>query len=164
MIRPGKNALQIVIGTTVQFVADELKQLCGPQAAVPASGQNDGEKTNDEPKQAVPAPASGTYRRVTPQDLIFGLPAVFPGGDRFEYVITDQTGIHARPAGESVKIVKQYDCKVTAEAGGKTVAADSVIELMSLGAAEGTRITFRASGPEGPQALAALYQYVKEKL
>ena len=164
VIRPGKTALQIVIGTTVQFVADELKQLCGPQAAVPASGQNDGEKTNDEPKQAVPAPASGTYRRVTPQDLIFGLPAVFPGGDRFDYVITDQTGIHARPAGEIVKIVKQYDCKVTAEAGGKTVAADSVIELMSLGAAEGTRITFRASGPEGPQALAALYQYVKEKL
>ena len=164
VIRPGKNALQIVIGTTVQFVADELKQLCGPQAAVPAFGQNDGEKTNDEPKQAVPAPASGTYRRVTPQDLIFGLPAVFPGGDRFDYVITDQTGIHARPAGEIVKIVKQYDCKVTAEAGGKTVAADSVIELMSLGAAEGTRITFRASGPEGPQALAALYQYVKEKL
>ena len=164
VIRPGKNALQIVIGTTVQFVADELKQLCGPQAAVPAFGQNDGEKTNDEPKQAVPAPASGTYRRVTPQDLIFGLPAVFPGGDSFDYVITDQTGIHARPAGEIVKIVKQYDCKVTAEAGGKTVAADSVIELMSLGAAEGTRITFRASGPDGPQALAALYQYVKENL
>ena len=27
VIRPGKNALQIVIGTSVQFVADELKQL-----------------------------------------------------------------------------------------------------------------------------------------
>ena len=69
VIRPGKNALQIVVGTTVQFVADELKQMCGP------------------------------HRRVTPRDLIFSVPAVFPGGDRFEYVIADKTGIHARPAG-----------------------------------------------------------------
>ncbi len=68
VIRPGKNALQIVVGTTVQFVADELKQMCGP------------------------------HRRVTPRDLIFSVPAVFPGGDRFEYVIADKTGIHARPA------------------------------------------------------------------
>ena len=28
VIRPGKNALQVVIGTSVQFVADELKNLC----------------------------------------------------------------------------------------------------------------------------------------
>ena len=32
MIRPGKNALQIVIGTSVQFVADELKLLCSAPA------------------------------------------------------------------------------------------------------------------------------------
>ena len=32
VFRPGKNALQVVIGTTVQFVADELKQLSSPQA------------------------------------------------------------------------------------------------------------------------------------
>ena len=164
VIRPGKNALQIVVGTTVQFVADELKQLCGPQASAPAPGQNGGGKTDGAREPAVPAKAPGTYRRVTPQDLIFGLPDGFRSGDCFEYVITDQTGIHARPAGEIVKIVKQYDCKVTAEAGGKSAAADSVIGLMFLGAAEGARITFRASGPEGPRALAALYQYVKENL
>ena len=162
VIRPGKNALQVVVGTTVQFVADELKQLCGPQAATPA--QNGGEETDKAREATVPAPAPGTYRRVTPRDLIFSLPDGFPGGDCFEYAITDQTGIHARPAGEIVKIVKQYDCKVTAEAGGKSAPADSVIGLMSLGAAAGVRITFRASGPEGSQALAALYQYVKENL
>ena len=32
LIRPGKNALQIVIGTSVQFVADELKLLCSSPA------------------------------------------------------------------------------------------------------------------------------------
>ena len=29
VMRPGKNAVQVVIGTKVQFVADELKKLCG---------------------------------------------------------------------------------------------------------------------------------------
>ena len=160
VIRPGKNALQIVVGTTVQFVADEMKALCGPQAAVPAPD----EKTEEGPKPAAPAPARGNYRKVTTQDLIFGGPDEYPGGDQFEYVITDKVGIHARPAGEIVKIAKQFDCKVTAEAGGKSAAADSVISLMSLGAAEGDRITFRASGPEGQMALKAIYQYVKENL
>ena len=28
VIRPGKNAVQVVIGTKVQFVADEFKKLC----------------------------------------------------------------------------------------------------------------------------------------
>ncbi len=32
LIRTGKSSLQIVIGTTVQFVADELKRLCGDSA------------------------------------------------------------------------------------------------------------------------------------
>ena len=29
VMRPGKNAVQVIIGTKVQFVADELKKLCG---------------------------------------------------------------------------------------------------------------------------------------
>ena len=28
VIRPGKTSLQIVVGTQVQFVADEFKKLC----------------------------------------------------------------------------------------------------------------------------------------
>ena len=28
VIRPGKNAVQVVVGTKVQFVADEFKKLC----------------------------------------------------------------------------------------------------------------------------------------
>ena len=28
IIRPGKTSIQIIVGTQVQFVADELKKLC----------------------------------------------------------------------------------------------------------------------------------------
>lgn len=160
LIRPGKNALQIVIGTSVQFVADELKLLCGPQAPA-ASGQDSGQA-------AAPAPVavrvSGTHRRVTVNDLIFEQPDGFAGGDHFDYTITDPTGIHARPAGEIAGIAGRYDCEVAAEANGKRADARSVVALMSLGTAKGTRITFRASGPECTKALSDLYQFVKEHL
>ena len=163
VIRPGKNSLQIVIGTTVQFVADELKALCAGQAQAAIAAPSGGKEPEAAPEPA-PARPAGTRRKVVPGDLIFERIPDFAREDGFEYVIRDKTGIHARPAGGIAGIVKQYDCRVTVEAGGKSCAADSVIGLMSLGAAEGTELRVRASGPEGPQALEALYQYMKENL
>ena len=144
VIRPGKNALQIVIGTSVQFAADELKRLW----YAPAEAEK-------------PAAA---HRRVTRKDAIFCDPAPEADRDDFEYILTDKTGIHARPAAAIAAIVKKYDCAVTVEANGKSCDAAGVIGLMSLGAAEGTRLTVRASGPEGRKALAALSDYMKENL
>ena len=144
VIRPGKNALQIVIGTSVQFAADELKRLWHAPAEV------------EKPAAA--------YRRVTRKDAIFRDPAPEADRDDFEYILTDKTGIHARPAAAIAAIVKKYDCTVTVEANGKSCDAAGVIGLMSLGAAEGTRLTVRASGPEGRKALAALHDYMKENL
>ena len=163
VIRPGKNSLQIVIGTTVQFVADELKALCAGQAQAAIAAPSGGKEPEAAPEPA-PARPAGTRRKVVPGDLIFERIPDFAREDGFEYVIRDKTGIHARPAGGIAGIVKRYDCRVTVEAGGKSCAADSVIGLMSLGAAEGTELRVRASGPEGPQALEALYQYMKENL
>ncbi len=144
VIRPGKNALQIVIGTSVQFAADELKRLWH----APAEAEK-------------PAAA---HRRVTRKDAIFRDPAPEADRDDFEYILTDKTGIHARPAAAIAAIVKKYDCAVTVEANGKSCDAAGVIGLMSLGAAEGTRLTVRAAGPEGRKALAALSDYMKENL
>ena len=41
----------------------------------------------------------------------------------FEYAITDELGIHARPAGIFVKKVKKFDTKITLSAKGKTMDA-----------------------------------------
>ena len=146
VIRPGKNSVQVIIGTSVQFVADELKKQCGSQAATL--------------KQTAP----GKHRMVTPQDRIFDAPESPVDDDHFTCTLTDQTGIHARPAGEIASIAKQYECEVTVEANGKSCSAKSVAGLMSLGAAEGTQMTFRATGPEGSLALSALWEYMEEKL
>ena len=43
----------------------------------------------------------------------------------FQYVIKDEVGIHARPAGLLVKEVKKYQSKVTIEGNGKKSDAGS---------------------------------------
>ena len=135
VIRPGKNALQIVIGTSVQFVAEDLELLRRGGTVA-----------------AQPAPAPAPRRTVTHHDLIFAPAPSLIDGDTFSFTVTDRTGIHARPAGMIADIVKRYDCEVTVSAGDKSASAASVIGLMSLGA------------PDQAQALSALYAYMKENL
>ena len=38
----------------------------------------------------------------------------------FKYVITDPEGIHARPAGELVKVAKEFQSAITLTKDGKT--------------------------------------------
>ena len=79
VIRPGKNALQVVIGTSVQFVAEELKALCH-----------------------APEKPQTPHRHVTREDLIFHIPADLTGQNHFEYRLTDKTGIHSSADGELI--------------------------------------------------------------
>ena len=80
------------------------------------------------------------------------------------YTIRDEAGIHARPAGALVSLVKQFDAQVYLTANGKTVRADSILEIMSLGAAKGTKITVRAEGPQKNEALRAVKRFMEDTL
>lgn len=51
----------------------------------------------------------------------------------FEYVIKDEVGIHARPAGLLVKEVKKYESAVTLSKDGKSAAATKLMAVMGLG-------------------------------
>lgn len=45
----------------------------------------------------------------------------------FSYVITDEVGIHARPAGLLVKEAKKYQSKITVDKGGKKAEATKLM-------------------------------------
>ena len=47
----------------------------------------------------------------------------------FKYVVTDNEGIHARPAGELVKLVKGFESKITIEKDGKTVECSVFLSM-----------------------------------
>ena len=84
--------------------------------------------------------------------------------DSFVYTIKDSVGLHARPAGALVKLVKKYQSTVTISAGEKTVNAGNIMGVMSLGAVKGTRVTIKASGEDSDEVLTALGEFFRAEL
>ena len=61
-------------------------------------------------------------------------------------ILKNKTGLHARPASELVAFAKQLPCKVYIEYNGKKAATDSILQLLTLGAKEGSELTLSADG------------------
>ena len=83
----------------------------------------------------------------------------------FNYVITDNEGIHARPAGELVKLCKNYkETAITIGVGDKSAKATKLLAIMGLGATKGTEVTFSFDGPDEEAACAAVEEFMKANL
>lgn len=80
------------------------------------------------------------------------------------YVITDEQGIHARPAGLFVKEAAACECSVTIGKGGKEVDAKRILGVMSLGVKKGEEITLKTDGVEEEAAMEKLSAFLKENL
>ena len=150
VIKTGKNAVQVVIGTSVQFVADELRRLCELSAtAQQPEGRN---------------PVQHVHRMITHHDDIFEDDFEEAQENSFTFTVTKKTGIHAHPAGAIAEIAKEYACEVSVSTGEKTCSARSVTGLMALNASEGTQLTVRTEGADAQKALKAICEYMKENL
>lgn len=77
-----------------------------------------------------------------------------------KYVIKDELGIHARPAGLLVKQAAAFPCKVTIAKDGKEADAKRILGLMSLGVKCGQEITLKCDGEQEDQAIAALEEFL----
>ncbi len=82
----------------------------------------------------------------------------------FNYTIQDPLGIHARPAGELVKLVKSLASDVTVSNGAKSASASKIFGLMGLGIKQGDMITFKVEGADEEAAAAAVEKFMKENL
>lgn len=79
----------------------------------------------------------------------------------FEFTVSDELGIHARPAGMLVKEVKKYSSEVTVEKDGKTASAAKLIALMNLTAKCGDTLLFKVEGSDEDIAAENLKEYLK---
>ena len=80
------------------------------------------------------------------------------------YVITDEIGIHARPAGMLVKEAKAFTSKITLEANGKSADATKLMAVMSLGVKNGAEVVIKAEGEDEDAAIAKMEEFMKENL
>lgn len=82
----------------------------------------------------------------------------------FKYVIKDEQGIHARPAGLLVKQAAGYESSVTIGRDGKDVDAKRIFGVMGLGVKQGMEITVKADGADEDKAIAELEVFFKGNL
>ncbi len=82
----------------------------------------------------------------------------------FEYVIKDEIGIHARPAGVLVKEAKKYESKITLSANGKSAEATRLMAVMSLGVKCGQTVTVEVTGADEETAYEAMKQFFEKNL
>lgn len=84
--------------------------------------------------------------------------------ETFTYKITDPVGIHARPAGQLVKLVKGLSSKVTVAKGEQFAVATKVIAIMGLGVQSGDMITVTVEGANEKVDAARLKSFLEERL
>ena len=81
--------------------------------------------------------------------------------NEFIYTVTDENGIHARPAGLIVKKAQSYDFDVIIEAKGKTESLKKLLALMGMGIKKGD--TVRVAAPKGHD-ISELYDLFKSNI
>ena len=80
----------------------------------------------------------------------------------FKYVITDEVGIHARPAGLLVQEAKKYSSTIMFKKGEKSAKATALMKLMGMGIVKGDEVTITVEGDDEEAAAAAIEAFMKE--
>ncbi|MEE1031505.1 MAG: HPr family phosphocarrier protein [Ruminococcus sp.] len=83
---------------------------------------------------------------------------------KFNYVIKDEIGIHARPAGLLVKEAKKYESKITVGKDGKTAEARKLMALMGLSVKCGDEVEVTVEGADEEKALEEMKLFFETNL
>ena len=79
----------------------------------------------------------------------------------FKYVITDKEGIHARPAGELIKVVKGFNSTIKIAKDGKEADCKRMFAVMGLGVKNGQEVVFTFDGEDEDAACEAVSKFMK---
>ncbi len=73
-----------------------------------------------------------------------------------EFTVTNELGLHARPAGRFVALAGRFRAEISVSRGGEWVNGKSVLALLSLAASPGSSLRVRAEGEDAEAAVKAL--------
>lgn len=75
--------------------------------------------------------------------------------------ITNDTGLHARPASVFVSTAAKFKSELMLQKGEKQVNAKSIMGVLSLGITKGTDIMILAQGSDEEEAVSALVELAR---
>ena len=79
-------------------------------------------------------------------------------------ILQNETGLHARPAGELAKLASTFKSDVNLTVNGKTISAKSILAIMSLGIKANAEIEIECNGEDEETALKLHKAIVKARL
>lgn len=79
----------------------------------------------------------------------------------FTYTISDPEGIHARPAGELVKVCKEFASTITINKDGKSGDCKKIFAIMALAVKSGNEITMTFDGEDEEAAYEKVSEFLK---
>lgn len=77
--------------------------------------------------------------------------------------IVNEKGLHARASAKIVEATARFKSHITVTYNGETVDADSILDLMMLGASLGKDIEIEAKGEDAEDALTAMVALVEAR-
>ena len=82
---------------------------------------------------------------------------------RKEIVVSNVSEEHSNPIAELVQVACRFDSDITLESNNRRINAKSIMGMMSLGLAEGEKITIIANGPDEDAAVDAIDKYISKQ-
>ena len=79
-----------------------------------------------------------------------------------EVKIPNSLGLHARPAMQLVDLASRFQAQMKIAKGTQQVDAKSIMQVMTLAATQGTKLTLTANGDDASKAIAAVSKLIKE--
>lgn len=76
-------------------------------------------------------------------------------------VISNPQGLHARPAELFARLALQFDSEIAVIRKGHRVDAKSILNVLTLGASQGTELTLQAQGVDAEEALEAITRLIE---
>ena len=77
--------------------------------------------------------------------------------------VANRLGLHARPSAKLTQLATQFRCDVWLEREGRRVNAKSIMGVMMLAAAQGTKLTIETEGEDTDPALNAIIELIASR-
>lgn len=81
-----------------------------------------------------------------------------------EFVINNETGLHARPAAKFTKVASSYKSEIRLIKGNKVGNGKSLLSILALGIFGGTKFTIKIVGPDEIEAMYELSRLINSNL
>ena len=81
-----------------------------------------------------------------------------------KYIIKDELGIHARPAGRLVREAEAFECNIEIGSPAKMVSAKRIMGVMGLALKKGNELTMTFDGPDEDEAAKIMEVFLQENL